>query len=196
MKDIRIHTKNVYSQYGEDGIIQYLIDELNITLIGGESCEVGMIGTHWSNTFNLAQNYGWKSIFIDKDKNHLKNIPKLSNVSVVNLEINNNFDLALETQNLSKNFDILSIDTDGMNYTIWNNLKEFRPKIVVIEQDIKLKDESINSFLAIVKLAESKNYSFFGKGAVSYFFISDETIINTGFNQCEKKEFYLEKKIM
>ena len=196
MKDIQTYAKNVYSQYGEDGIIQYLIDKLNINRIGGESCEVGMIGTHWSNTFNLAENYEWNSIFIDKDANHLKNIPRLTNVSIINLEINNNFDEVLETQKLNKNFDILSIDTDGMNYKIWDNLKEFRPKIVVIEQDIKLKDENINSFMAIVKLAESKNYSLFAKGLVSYFFISDETIINSGFDECKQKQFYLEKKII
>lgn len=196
MKNIQTYAKNVYSQYGEDGIIQYLIDKLNINRIGGESCEVGMIGTHWSNTFNLAEKYEWNSIFIDRDTNHLKNIPKLQNISIVNVEIDNNLDEILKNQNLNKNFDILSIDTDGMNYKIWNNLKEFRPKIIVIEQDIKLKDANINSFLAIIKLAESKNYSFFGKGAVSYFFISDETIIDTVFDECEKKEFYLEKKLI
>ena len=41
--------KNIYSQFGEDGIIQYLIDKLDIKT-NGESCEVGMIGTNWSNT--------------------------------------------------------------------------------------------------------------------------------------------------
>jgi hypothetical protein len=83
-----------------------------------------------------------------------------------------------------------------MNYTIWDNLKKFRPKIVIIEQDLKSKNKNINSFISVVKLAESKNYSLFMKGVVSFFFISDEVINNTGFNQCEMKQFYLEKKII
>jgi hypothetical protein len=187
--------KNIYSQFGEDGIIQYLIDKLHIKT-NGESCEVGMIGTNWSNTFNLAENYKWKSIFIDKDERHLVKIPKLKNISIINSEIEDNLDEILENENLSKDFDILSIDTDGMNYTIWDNLKKFRPKIVIIEQDLKSKNKNINSFISVVKLAESKNYSFFMKGVVSFFFISDEVIDNTGFNQCEMKQFYLEKKII
>lgn len=194
MARLEKYNKNVYSQFGEDEIIQYLINKLNINKIG-ESCEVGMIGTKWSNTFNLAENYGWRSIFIDKDERHLKNIPRLKNVSIVNVEIQNNLDAILENQNLSKDFDILSIDTDGMNYYIWDSLKKFRPKIVIIEQDVKSKDKNINSFLSVIKLSESKDYSFFGKGLVSFFFISNEVINTTGFDECEIKEFYLERKI-
>lgn len=196
MKNIQSYYKNVYSQCGEDGVIQYLLNKLNINLTGGQSCEVGMIGTNWSNTFNLAENYEWNSVFIDRDKRHLRDIPKLKNISIINAEIENNLDEILGTQNLSKDFDILSIDTDGMNYYIWNNLKEFRPKIVIIEQDLKSKDKNINSFLSIIKLAESKNYSFFGKGLFSFFFISDEIVSATGFDECETKEFYLETKII
>lgn len=195
MARLEKYNKNVYSQFGEDEIIQYLINKLNINKIG-ESCEIGMIGTKWSNTFNLAENYGWNSVFIDKDERHLKNIPRLKNASIVNVEIQNNLDAILENQNLSKDFDILSIDTDGMNYYIWDSLKKFRPKIVIIEQDIKSKDKNINSFLSVIKLSESKDYSFFGKGFVSFFFISNEVIKATGFNECEAKEFYLQTKII
>lgn len=195
MARLEKYNKNVYSQFGEDEIIQYLINKLNINKIG-ESCEIGMIGTKWSNTFNLAENYGWNSVFIDKDERHLKNIPRLKNASIVNVEIQNNLDAILENQNLSKDFDILSIDTDGMNYYIWDSLKKFRPKIVIIEQDVKSKDKNINSFLSVIKLSESKDYSFFGKGFVSFFFISNEVIKATGFNECEAKEFYLQTKII
>ena len=189
------YSKNIYSQFGEDEVIEYLIKELHIK-DEGQSCEVGMIGTHWSNTFNLAKNHNWRSVFIDKDSKHLRDIPKLQNISLINAEINDNLDQILESENLNKNFDILSIDTDGMNYTIWNNLKYFRPKIVIIEQDLKLKDTNINSFISVIKLAESKNYSFLGKNQVSFFFISDEVIDSVKFEKCEKKQFYLEKKII
>lgn len=46
---------SVYSQFGEDGILQYLISALNLS--NKQCCEFGMSGIIFSNTYNLVENY-------------------------------------------------------------------------------------------------------------------------------------------
>lgn len=198
----KLYNINVYSQFGEDGIIQYLLSNLNIKF-HKESCEVGMLGIKWSNTFNLNKNFEWKSIFIDKNLRRLNNVPKLPNNILINTLVCDNLDEILKNNNFNINFDILSIDTDGMDYDIWDALKLFRPKIVIVEYSTEFSSFEKGSFMSMIELSEKKNYSFFMKSFITnnsptgnLFFISNEVITDAGFNQCHKKEFYLEKKII
>lgn len=163
---------NIYSQYGEDGVLEYLLSNLNIEL--GECCEFGMSGIKYSNTFNLVKNKNWHAVYIERAPHHLKNLKEIMNGYDVNLidkslEITgeNNLDNILSTTKLKKDFDILSIDVDGIDYHIWDSLKNYIPKIVIIEINpfIKKDIEYINngklfssSFASVVKLGESKGY--------------------------------------
>ena len=66
---------SVYSQFGEDGVLQYLIRTLNLS--NKQCCEFGMSGITFSNTFNLVENYDWLGVFIEKNENELKTGLKL-----------------------------------------------------------------------------------------------------------------------
>ena len=163
---------NIYSQYGEDGVLEYLLSNLNIEL--GECCEFGMSGIKYSNTFNLVKNKNWHAVYIERAPHHLKNLKEIMNGYDVNLidkslEITgeNNLDNILSTTKLKKDFDILCIDVYGIYYHIWDSLKNYIPKIVIIEINpfIKKDIEYINngklfssSFASVVKLGESKGY--------------------------------------
>jgi hypothetical protein len=58
--------KNIYSQNGEDGILEQLIRELQIK--NGSFCEFGASdGVDSSNTYNLIKNYNFSGISIELD---------------------------------------------------------------------------------------------------------------------------------
>jgi hypothetical protein len=164
---------NIYSQYGEDGIIEHLLSLLNIKI--GECCEFGMSGIKYSNTFNLVKHKNWYGVYIERAPHHLKNLKEIIvdyNVTIIekNIEIagENSLNSILANTKLKKDFDILSIDVDGIDYHIWDSLKNYNPKIIIIEINpfIKVGVEYINdkkqfssSFTSTLNLGISKGYS-------------------------------------
>ena len=62
------YNKNIYSQNGEDGIIEELLHRLDIS--SGWVCEFGAWdGINLSNTFNLVKNKNFSAVYIEGDKN-------------------------------------------------------------------------------------------------------------------------------
>jgi len=134
------YRKNVYSQNGEDGIIEELLKRLNIN--NGWVCEFGAWdGIHLSNTFNLVKK-NFNAVFIEGDKNKyndlLETVKKYQNIIPINsfVDYNNNensLDNILNRTNIPIDFDILSIDIDSYDYHVWESLKIYKPKLVIIE---------------------------------------------------------------
>lgn len=133
--------KNVHSQGGEDGILEQLVKELNIK--NGTFCEFGAAnGTHLSNTYNLIKTKNFSGIAIELDYSRyvecVKNYTAFPKVTVFHGAVlyndpNNDLDAWLHRGKMPYDFDILSIDIDCDDYYVWKNLKNFQPKIVVIE---------------------------------------------------------------
>lgn len=167
---------NKYSQFGEDGIIQALLERLD----GKDNwcVEFGAWdGVHLSNSFNLIKNSNYRSILIEADKNKFSELKK--NLSPYDPILLNEFvtfdgcsmlDNILSRTPVPSNFDFLSIDIDGNDYWIFESLKLYRPKIICIEYNpsipndveyIQARDFSVkkgSSALSICKLAKLKSY--------------------------------------
>jgi hypothetical protein len=132
---------NIYSQNGEDGIIEKLINELSIT--NGTFCEFGASdGITSSNTYNLIKKYNFSGLAIEADINKynicVKNYEKYKNIKIEHgMVLYNhseyNLNKWLKRSNLPLDFDILSIDIDCDDYYVWENMTEFNPKIVIVE---------------------------------------------------------------
>jgi len=132
---------NVFSQNGEDGILEQIIKELDI--IPKYLCEVGADdGILFSNTKNIMLNYNAKCIMIESSPEKfkvLKNKNNDENSICINALVSdkkqsiNNLDSILSKLNIPWDFDLLSIDIDGKDHDIWNSCENFKPKIVVIE---------------------------------------------------------------
>lgn len=165
--DYNLYKENVFSQNGEDGVIKLLFENLKIS--EGYVCEFGAWdGKHLSNTFNLVKQQNWTALLIESEKqryNDLVNtakeykniIPKCALVTSQNLGE------MLQEHNFPKDFDLLSIDVDGLDYDIWKGLSDkWKPKIVIIESNSTVYPE--NSDFGgtkpkdIYKLGKSKGY--------------------------------------
>ena len=135
-KNLLDSKSNVFSQNGEDGIINALFSKIGIKF--KTCCEFGAWdGVHFSNCRNIVLQ-GWKCLFIESDTNKYTDLCKqyegISNVINVNCCVDNN-ENSLEKIMNSVGFhdlDFLSIDIDGLDYEILEGLA-FRPRIICVE---------------------------------------------------------------
>ena len=196
MKDkLNIYSRNITSQHGEDGILDYIINSLN-GKINQTCCEFGAWdGIYLSNVYNLVQNKGYKALYIEPDKKKfykLKNNFEGKNVITLNkyvsFEGKDKLDEILLENNFNTNFDLLSIDIDGNDYHIFSSLEKFKPKIIIIEfnplipnevEFINKKDMKINqgsSALSLYNLAKKKGYTLVAATEVNLFFIHNNFV--------------------
>lgn len=134
------YAKNVYSQNGEDGILEEILRRINIT--NGYVCEFGAWdGKHFSNTFNLIEK-GFRGVYIEGDKDKYKDLlltcKDYPNIIPINAYVEHNdtvnsLDNLLKSTDIPIDFDVLSIDIDSFDYQVWKSLKLYKPKIVIIE---------------------------------------------------------------
>ena len=169
--------KNLYSENGEDGIIQEILRRINFEQ-NGWCCEFGAWdGKVGSNTFNLVKNFNFKAIYIENDAEKFKNLKKTEkeypNILALNKTIeknrnsNNSLTKVLEGTKIPIDFEVLSIDIDSYDLDVWETFEKYRPKIVVIEVNSSIKPGIIqrhdennqgNSFSATVNVGKIKGY--------------------------------------
>lgn len=179
---------NTTSQNGEDGIINEIFTRIEST---SKICiEFGAWdGKHLSNTWNLWANNHWSSILIEGDKKKYKtleeSVGRQKNVTVINRYVQpygeNSLDAILERQNITETIDLLSIDIDGNDYYIFEGIKKYYPRCIIIEFNSTIPPEIDYvqnpgeymgcSARALVRLAESKGYELVACTDTNYFFV-------------------------
>jgi hypothetical protein len=185
-----------YSQWGEDGLIRYVLNHLPVT---DKWCvEFGAWdGIHLSNTYDLVKNAGYNAVFIEgnslKFESLQENMASYPNVltifKFVEVEGNNTLDNILMQTPITKNLDLLSIDIDGNDYHIWKSLQFYSPKVVVIEIKqtekpgvIKINNknsetswtEGGTSISSMTSLANEKGYRLLAAFGFNAFYIKQE----------------------
>ncbi len=186
MKKLSDYAYNVYSQFGEDGIIEKIFEILDPS---SRACiEVGAWdGFYNSNTANLWTN-GWKSILIEADESKylslVKNVKKYNCHCIkafVSYQKHNTLENILKQERISEDIDFLSIDVDGDDYYIFESLKKLKPRLITCEFNptipfhMDLVSEKGNFFgcsaLSLIKLAEKKNYRLVAMTDTNCFFV-------------------------
>ena len=192
-KSLNKYSNKIYSQFGEDGIINEILNRIGENNLDKWCVEFGARdGISDSNTYNLIKNINYKAILIEGDKKYYKQLCKnFTSDEIVKLnkfvdfEGNNSLEKILQSTKIPKNFDLLSIDIDGCDYFIFKSLEIYRPKILCIEfnhlipnevefiqkQDFKIKQGS--SAKSIIELAKKKNYCLVGCTLSNLFFIEN-----------------------
>jgi hypothetical protein len=191
--------KNVYSQLGEDGIIEAILSRLPST--DGWCVEFGAWdGIYLSNTRNLIENKNYRAVLIEADKfsfKHLtENLKDKPGVVAINAFVGfsgaNTLDALLAKTECTRNFDLLSIDVDGNDIHIWRATKLYRPKVVCIEynptiptevdfeQPANAKVKWGCSLAALVRLGKEKGYELVCANELNAFFVLSEIFAGLG----------------
>src|SRR3989344_1365237 len=129
----------VYSQFGDDGIIQYLINIINLKIYEKRFVEIGVENYLESNTRFLLINNNWDGLLLDSDTKNTSFIKRdeiywKHNITAVCKFITiENIQNILKTHKFDHDLGILSLDIDGNDYWIWRAIKTVRPVIVIIE---------------------------------------------------------------
>ncbi len=173
------HRKNVASQFGEDGVLQQVFKIVPIA--AKPWCiEFGAgDGKFMSNTWNLITHKGWRAVLIEADRRryerllvtHQKSLKRIVAVNeFVTFSGRNSLDGILSRARVPKDVDFLSIDIDGNDYHIWDALRTYAPKVVIIEFNpsipqsvdfVQPRDMNVRqgtSLAALVRLGKSKGY--------------------------------------
>lgn len=192
MKPLAEYAANVTSQAGEDGVLAELFRRIGPAT---RWCvEFGAWdGRRFSNTWSLVSSGQWKGVYIEADRRRFADLKASfrgnDNVVCINQFVSHEpgavglLDTLLATVSpLPAAFDLLSIDVDGNDYHIWDALRRYRPRVVVIENnptvppDVELIGPPGNtdvgsSAKALVKLGRSKGYELVAHTGVNCIFV-------------------------
>jgi hypothetical protein len=137
----RDHEFRVFSQWGEDGLIDHIVRLVAIDR--PIFVEFGVEDYLEANTRFLLVNGNWSGLVIDASAENIARIRgdplfwrhnlKAECVFVTRENINP----LLASQGLSGEIGLLSIDIDGNDYWVWEAVEAVRPAIVVIEYNAR-----------------------------------------------------------
>jgi hypothetical protein len=126
----------VFSQNGEDGVIQELLRRIGVRT--PYFVEFGAGRGEQANCVLLADHYGWNGLFIEADAEQYAEL-KLKYQSQIRVQTMrarvtaDNIETLLREADVPREFDLLSIDTDGNDFWIWQAIRSFNPRVIVIE---------------------------------------------------------------
>jgi hypothetical protein len=178
----------VFSQNGEDGILDYLLFSLKVEK--PKFIEIGVGDYSESNTRFLFERTSCEGLIIDiidNFENKVKKNTKLwkGNLKILNKKITpSNFLSTLENSNFTEKIDLFSLDIDSYDYWVLKEIPKKFCKLIVVEfnpyfgGDLKITvplDENFNrtsyhysnlcfgaSLRGIIELLKNKGFIFLG----------------------------------
>ncbi|PUE24589.1 FkbM family methyltransferase [Limnohabitans sp. Jir72] len=189
--------KNVYSQNGEDGLIQEILTRISKKHALNKWCvEFGAWdGVYLSNTCRLIREEGYSAVLLEGDSQKIKqleanfpqaNVHKLC--EFVSVDGEKTLENLLAKTPIPHDFDFLSVDIDGMDYYVLESFNAYKPKIICIEFNptipnildfVQPRDFSIkqgSSASALVRLANSKGYALVEATQCNVLFVRQDLI--------------------
>lgn len=189
----------VFSQWGEDGIIQHLVRSIDIPK--KYFVEFGVQDYRESNTRFLLVNNNWSGLVMDDGAANIERItkdPVYWNYDIKPVQAfvtRDNINELLRENRVTGEIGLLSIDIDGNDFWVWRAIDVINPIIVVIEYNHRFGQQAAvtipyqekfdrtktsqapiyfgASLQALCWLAKRKGYVFVGCGSngVNAFFV-------------------------
>lgn len=197
---------SVFSQWGDDGIIQFLIEHCDIS--DDSFVEFGVEDYRESNTRFLLMNDNWRGLVIEMNQDDVDDIKDQKiywrhELKAVNEKVTTeNINCILDEEGYTGEIGILHIDIDGNDYWIWDSIEAIKPSIAIIEYNSVFgserhisipydpdfqRSEAHYSHLffgaslpAIYELSKDKGYTFVGCNSAgnNAYFVRNDRIQN------------------
>lgn len=136
LKDVEF---KVFSQWGEDGIIQFLVHQVGVPPDERVFIEFGVEDYSEANTRFLLMNDNWRGLIIDGSA---RNIARVRNAdihwkhdltAVEEFITRENINDLFLRNGFAGDIGLLSIDIDGNDYWVWEAISSINPRIVICE---------------------------------------------------------------
>jgi hypothetical protein len=213
----------VFSQFGDDGIIQYLVSKIDIP--NKTFIEFGVENYEESNTRFLLMNNNWSGFVMDGSESNIQSLLAWDELWKFDLQAKaafidrDNINSLVSEAGFDKEVGLLHIDIDGNDYWVWKEIKDINPIIVIVEYNSVFgMDRPITipynpsfqrnkahysnlywgaSLPALYELACSKGYAFVGSNSAgnnAYFIRKDKLEGASEIKQKSLDEGFLESK--
>lgn len=202
--DLRAFERRVFSQNGEDGILQEILNRVGE---GGRFfVEFGVESGAECNCAWLVREKGWQGLFIEPEEAQYRALVERyrdrpgarclrEKVTSANIEA------LLGAHGVPPELDVFSIDIDGNDYWVWAAVRRWRPRVVVIEYnashppprrwvmredpDYRWNGTSYHgaSLASLVALGRNKGYTLVATDTrgVNAFFVRDDLVREGAF---------------
>lgn len=213
---------SVFSQFGDDGIIDWIIQK--IPSIRKNFIEIGVQDYWESNTRFLLKSENWSGIIIDSSKKDINLIKTQRiywqhNLKAYHFMVNKDNINKFLKENLDSSFKdvgLLSIDIDGVDYWILEQINVIKPSVIVCEYNSifgdvykisvpydenfeRTKKHYSNLFFgasikAMISLMENKGYNFLGTNSagINAYFVRND-LFNFFNSKIQKKTIFQSK---
>lgn len=193
----------IFSQWGDDGIIDWLVEHLNIE--HKLFVEFGVENYTESNTRFLMMHKNWSGLIFDGSQRHIDDVKNSYYYWMYDLTAKkafidkNNINQLISEWSSVQDIGLLHIDIDGNDYWIWKEINCIQPIIVIVEYNALFGNERAitipyqadfyrtqahhsnlyygASLKALDVLANQKGYTFIGcntAGNNAYFIRNDK----------------------
>lgn len=210
----------VFSQFGDDGLIQYLLRKIDFD--SKTFIEFGVENYTESNTRFLLFNNNWKGLILDGSEQHMNFVKnedfywRHDLTAVAAFVDKDNINDLFVSNGFEGDLGILHIDIDGNDYFVWESISVVNPEVVIVEYnsvfgcekpwsvayDPKFIRGNYNSnnlywgcsLLSLCDLAEEKGYDFIGcnDGGNNAYFVRKDKMKN--LKKLSPSEGYRESK--
>ena len=182
---LRDKAANVYSQFGEDGLIGACLFKIGET--NRQCFEIGAAdGRFFSNTLRLRE-LGWRAVLIESDERLAQHLISEFGAKSVCLQMEcKSLNEPLAAARMSHTPDLGVIDIDGQDWWLWHDLTEFRPRVMLVEVSTRgtcdpppeRGGEGQAGLDAIVALGRSKGYTLVAETFCNALFIHTDEMKN------------------
>lgn len=198
------HEFKVFSQWGEDGIIQYLVNNLDInqrTFI-----EFGVEDFSESNCRFLMMKDQWHGFVIDgssaniaqlRDSYYYWQYRLNSKAAFITRE---NIAKLLDESGFKKDIGLLSVDIDGVDYHVLEALHDWRPAILIVEYNDAFgwqRPVSVPYDPAFVRRQKHFSNQYWGANLPAFYYLAGKRgYALVGTNSVGSNAFFVRRELL